>query len=142
MKQLSGDSFSNHGAYSNLITGEFRIMHTIIDDIELIDQTIRTFPWLDMSLYNYEPDVLEIIGSMSESYPYDIKLRFVDVLYLNLRREWHTNTKEVVISEINDKQLNISKTIEIGYRTFKIIAEDIHEPFYIVAKRVELEIAS
>lgn len=85
---------------------------------------------------------LRIGGKTSFDEKYDIIILFKDVFFLQCNYEWHTSISEKLffIPGIEEsKNININFSIEQGYNLFKIIAEDINNPFYISAKNISIE---
>jgi hypothetical protein len=111
----------------------------IIQEPTAIDQALRQYPWLDLSIVEDDGQNLVIQGSLSETYPCQVRLIFEDVQCINARRSWRTNTAEQVFREIVDVNFNQVYGIEIGYRTFEFIAEDLPVTMRFVAKHVRLE---
>ncbi len=105
-----------------------------------IDAALRRYPWMDMSLAGDDGRDFVVEGSLSESYPCEIRIVFRNVNCVSSRRSWKTDTSRAVFSEVVDPEFNRAFHVEVGYKTFELAAEDVPTNMRFVAELVELEI--
>lgn len=110
-------------------------------NVDAIDEILRRYPWLDMSIIDDNGCDTTVSGSLSESYPSDIRLTFFNVLCIVARRDWRTDTSARIIKEVfGDSEFNRSFHVEQGYRVFELVAEDSPLNMRFVASKVRLDV--
>ena len=112
---------------------------SIETDVEAIDEILRQYPWLDMSIVNDDGRDVTIAGSISESNPFDIQIVFVNVQCIAARRDWRTDTSDRVLKEVpDDAEFNRSFHVEQGFRVFELVSEDTESNMRFAAQGVRL----
>ena len=104
-----------------------------------INQFLKSLPWCDFEIFEMSGGRLTIQGSISPSYPFDIRIFFDEVFHIQCNSYWKTDTSKDVISVAVDEEartLNVKYGVEVGNVVFKLSAEDLATSFYVVAKSV------
>ena len=111
-----------------------------VENVQGIDRELRRYPWLDMTIAEDTGHDLIVWGSLSESYPFDVRIVFCGLQCVLARRDWKTDTSQTVFRELTDREFNLKYSIEIGQRTFELLAEGVSTPMRFSAKSVRLEV--
>lgn len=107
-----------------------------------INSFLKENNWCDFEIVNLKGNLI-VGGKTGFSDKYDILITFEDVYYIQCLYEWKTDTSSdsFFIPDIEEqREINIKYSIEEGFVLFKIVAEDIDNPFYISAKKLSVNI--
>ena len=103
-----------------------------------IDQEVRSHPWFDFHVLEYDGYRLSIVGGQDLTYSHELELIFEDVFFASIFFEgWHTDTDRPVIelpSKKLNKELNMKFEIQQGFQVFIIHSEDFQNDIYVAAK--------
>jgi hypothetical protein len=111
----------------------------IDDKLQKINAIISAESWFDMEVLEMKKGNLLIIGSTDFTYGHSLEVIFEDVFHMCINSEWKTNTNRAVFYLVdNEERIMINKSFQIeqGNILFKIISEDLEEPFYVSAKNI------
>jgi len=116
-------------------------MKNISQKIKEINDIISAKPWFDFELIELKNKIAKIRGSTDFSYFYEIEIFMEDVCYIQCPDNWKSDTTSevIIIPTLNEqKKINLSYEIEIGYILIQFIAEDIG-PIYISCKNLNYD---
>ena len=108
-----------------------------IQNVTIINDFIRSQPWLDVDLYTYDSTDLILIGGIDLTAYHQIEIKFRSVHCYHGVFHWHTDTSRPFFdipkgSELID--LNGKYSIERGHDLFRIFPEDHNGPIIIAAE--------
>jgi len=113
-------------------------MDQITDQIEKINQFIQSKAWFDFEVVEFSKGNLKIIGSTDFSYYYELEIILEEVFFMQLNREWQSDTSHpvIVIPDIEEqRKINMQFQVEQGYTLFRINTDESY-CFYVSAKTI------
>ena len=118
------------------------IQEKIKTEINQLYAYLSSKKWCDCIVSENSGDLI-VSGKTSFEQNPDIFLIFKEFSFASVKRDWQFDFGTVIISQVEDnesKQLNQLYEIEEGNYVFKLYAEDIARPLYILAKNFVVEI--
>lgn len=108
---------------------------TIKAEVDKLRDYLSSKTWCDCEISEAHRDLV-IQGWTSFDQNPDILLTFKEFTFASVKREWQFDFNTQIISLIKNEEsilLNQTYEIEEGNYVFKIYAEDISKPFFIIA---------
>ncbi len=109
--------------------------------VDEINAYLQRQPWCDFEVMEYQGDTLIIMGSLDTSAPHDIEIRFKDISFLSLPKEWRTDTAAPPLALLQGEDAfrwNVRFQVEQGHHIFAFTPEYFPEGFYCLVGAREI----